>query len=214
MTVYGVATALARSPERVAAMGEAGWDIASQGLKWLEHKDMDAAEERAQMDEAIRLHTEVTGTRPRGWCTGSCSMNTVRLAAEEGGFAYVADSYADDLPSWSCFGGRDQLVVPYTLDCNGMRFATPQRFDSCDQFFAYLKDSFDALYAEGAAGAPRRMSGGLHRRLAGRPGRAQALRRLVEYAQGHADVWLATGSILRITGPQRIRPPPDRAPAT
>ncbi|MEM8958133.1 MAG: allantoinase PuuE [Pseudomonadota bacterium] len=191
VTVYGVATALARSPEQVAAMGKAGWEIASHGLKWIEHKDMDEAEERAQMEEAIRLHTEVTGSRPRGWYTGRCSMNTVRLAAEEGGFAYVADSYADDLPYWSQIGGRDQLIVPYTLDCNDMRFATPQGFNSGDQFFAYLKDSFDALYAQGAAGAPRMMSVGLHCRLAGRPGRAQALRRFLEYAQGHDGVWFA-----------------------
>ncbi|MEL7150288.1 MAG: polysaccharide deacetylase family protein, partial [Pseudomonadota bacterium] len=145
ITVYGVATALARAPEQVSAMQDAGWEIASHGLKWIEYKDMDEAEERAQMIEAIRLHEEVTGTRPRGWYTGRCSMNTVRLAAEEGGFAYVADSYADDLPYWERYGEHDQLIVPYTLDANDMRFATPQGFNSGDQFETYLRDTFDTL---------------------------------------------------------------------
>ena len=158
VTVYGVATALARAPEQVAAMKGAGWEIASHGLKWIEYKDFSEADERAHMDQAIRLHTQVVGTRPRGWYTGRCSLNTVRLAAEEGGFAYVADSYADDLPYWSRFGDRDQLIVPYTLDANDMRFATPQGFNSGDQFETYLRDSFDVLYAEGG----RMLSIGLH----------------------------------------------------
>jgi len=192
LTVYGVASALARSPSQVAAMKDAGWEIASHGLKWVEHKDMDETEERAQILEAIRLHTEVIGEAPRGWYTGRCSMNTMHLAAETGAFEYLADSYADDLPYWSRLAGRDQLVVPYTLDCNDMRFATAQGFNSGDQFFAYLKDSFDALYAEGCEGAAKMLSVGLHCRLAGRPGRAQALRRFMEYAQGHEGVWFAT----------------------
>ncbi len=192
VTVYAVATALARSPEQTAAMQAAGWEIASHGLKWVEHKDMPPEEERAQIAEAVRLHAEVTGERPRGWYTGRCSVNTVDLVAEEGGFAYVADSYADDLPYWIRGGGRDQLVVPYTLDANDMRFATPQGFNAGDQFFAYLKDSFDALYREGMEGAPKMMSVGLHCRLIGRPGRVQALRRFLDYARGHADVWFAT----------------------
>lgn len=190
-TVYGVATALARSPEQVQAMQDAGWEIASHGLKWIEYKDYSEADERADMDEAVRLHAEVTGERPRGWYTGRCSVNTVRLAAEEGGFDYVADSYADDLPYWSRFGDRDQLIVPYTLDANDMRFATPQGFNSGDQFFSYLKDSFDALYAEGGNGAPKMMSIGLHCRLIGRPGRIMALRRFIEYARAQEDVWFA-----------------------
>ncbi len=190
-TVYGVATALARSPEQVQAMQDADWEIASHGLKWIEYKDYSEADERADMAAAIDLHTQVTGSRPTGWYTGRCSENTVRLAAEEGGFDYVADSYADDLPYWSRFGDRDQLIVPYTLDCNDMRFATPQGFNSGDQFFAYLKDSFDALYAEGAVGAPKMMSVGLHCRLIGRPGRIMALRRFMEYARSHSDVWFA-----------------------
>ncbi len=192
ITVYGVATALARSPDQVAAMKSAAWEIASHGLKWVEHKDMPEDEERAQIAEAIRLHTEVVGERPVGWYTGRCSENTVRLAAEEGGFSYVADTYADDLPYWMNTGGRDQLIVPYTLDCNDMRFATPQGFNSGDQFYAYLKDSFDALYAEGEAGASKMLSIGLHCRLIGRPGRVMALKRFLDYAQGFSDVWFAT----------------------
>ncbi|MDJ0637248.1 MAG: allantoinase PuuE [Paracoccaceae bacterium] len=188
VTVYGVATALARAPEQVAAMQAAGWEIASHGLKWVEHKDMDEAEERAQMAEAIRLHSDVTGARPRGWYTGRCSMNTVRLAAEEGGFAYVADSYADDLPYWQRFGDRDQLIVPYTLDANDMRFATPQGFNAGDQFESYLRDTFDVLYAEGG----RMLSIGLHCRLIGRPGRAAALKRALDHMASHDGVWFAT----------------------
>jgi len=191
LTVYGVATALARSPEQTRAMQAAGWEIASHGLRWIDYKDTSPEDEAADMAEAIRLHTEVTGQRPRGWYTGRCSDNTVRLAAEEGGFAYVADSYADDLPYWMDFDGRDQLIVPYTLDCNDMRFATPQGFNSGDQFFTYLKDSFDALYAEGGAGAPKMLSIGLHCRLIGRPGRVMALQRFLDYAQSKPDVWFA-----------------------
>lgn len=192
ITVYGVASALARSPDQVAAMKAAGWEIASHGLKWVEYKDASIEAERADMAEAIRLHTEVVGERPRGWYTGRCSENTVALAAQEGGFDYVADIYSDDLPYWSRFGDHDQLLVPYTLDCNDMRFATPQGFNSGDQFFAYLKDSFDALYAEGAEGAPKMLSIGLHCRLIGRPGRIMALKRFLDYAQGFEDVWFAT----------------------
>lgn len=191
ITVYGVATALARSPDQVAAMKSAGWEIASHGLKWVEHKDMPEMQERAEIAEAIRLHTEVVGERPRGWYTGRCSMNTVRLASEAG-MDYVADTYDDDLPYWKRIDGRDQLIVPYTLDCNDMRFATPQGFNAGDQFFAYLKDSFDTLYAEGEAGAPKMMSVGLHCRLIGRPGRVMALKRFLDYVQGHQDVWFAT----------------------
>ena len=192
LTVYGVATALARAPEQVAAMQSAGWEIASHGLKWVEHKDMPEDVERAQIAEAIRLHTEVTGDAPRGWYTGRCSNNTVRLAAETGQFAYVADSYADDLPYWLQFGRTDQLIVPYTMDCNDMRFAIQAGFTNGDQFERYLKDSFDVLYAEGQAGAPKMLSIGLHCRLMGRPGRAAALARVIDYMKSHDDVWFAT----------------------
>jgi OHCU decarboxylase len=188
VTVYGVATALARSPEQVSAMKSARWEIASHGLKWIEYKDAPEDVERADMAEAIRLHTEVVGEPPRGWYTGRCSGNTVRLAAETGQFAYVADTYADDVPYWMEFGRDEQLIVPYTLDANDMRFATPQGFNSGTQFYEYLKASFDTLYREGG----RMMSIGLHCRLIGRPGRAEALRQFIEYAQGHEGVWFAT----------------------
>lgn len=191
VTVYGVATALARSPAQVEAMKDANWEIASHGLKWIEYKDMSADLEARDMAEAVRLHTEVTGSRPQGWYTGRCSENTVRLVAEHGGFDYVSDTYADDLPYWEKFGERDQLIIPYTLDANDMRFATPQGFNSGDQFETYLKDSFDALYAEGQAGVPKMLSIGLHCRLIGRPGRVMALKRFIDYAQSHADVWFA-----------------------
>ncbi|WP_108880909.1 allantoinase PuuE [Anderseniella sp. Alg231-50] len=191
VTVYGVATALARSPAQVAAMQEADWEIASHGLKWIDYKDFSKADEQAHLDETIRLHAAVTGERPRGWYTGRCSTNTVDLVTEEGGFDYVSDSYADDLPYWRRHTGRDQLVIPYTLDANDMRFATPQGFNSGDQFFAYLKDSFDVLHAEGVEGAPKMMNIGLHCRLAGRPGRIAALKRFIDYAKSHDRVWFA-----------------------
>ena len=192
VTVYGVATALARAPEQVAAMKASGWEIASHGLKWVEHKDMPEEEERAQIAEAIALHAQATGAAPRGWYTGRCSNNTVRLAAETGQFAYVADSYADDLPYWMQFEGHDQLIVPYTMDCNDMRFAIQAGFANGDQFESYLKDSFDYLYAEGEAGHPKMLSIGLHCRLIGRPGRAAALRRVLEHFKSHDGVWFAT----------------------
>ncbi|MCT4683043.1 MAG: allantoinase PuuE [Roseicyclus sp.] len=192
VTVYGVTSALARAPEQVAAMQAAGWEIASHGLKWIEHKDMDEATERALVQEAIALHTQVTGAPPRGWYTGRSSMNSVPLAAETGLFAYIADDYADDLPYWRRFGDRDQLMIPYTLDINDMRFAIPAGFTEGAQFEQYIRDSFDCLYAEGLAGRPAMMSIGLHCRRAGRPGRAQALKRAVDYMAGHEGVWFAT----------------------
>jgi len=190
VTVYGVATALARAPEQVAAMKEAGWEIASHGLKWIEYKDYAPADEAAHLDQAVQLHRAVTGEVPKGWYTGRCSENTMRLVAEHGGFDYISDSYADDLPYWVTYGDTPQLVIPYTLDANDMRFATPQGFNAGTQFFEYLKDSFDTLYAEGQAGAAKMMSIGLHCRLIGRPGRVAALKRFVEYVQSFDDVWI------------------------
>ena len=187
--IYGVATALARSPEQVEAMKSAGWEIASHGLKWVEHKDMPEDEERAAIAEAIRLHTEVVGEPPRGWYTGRCSENTVRLVSETGQFAYVSDTYDDDLPYWLEVGDRDQLIIPYTLEANDMRFATAPGYIEGEQFYQYLRDAFDVLYAEGSEGAPKMMSIGLHCRLIGRPGKIAGLKRFLEYAQGHADVW-------------------------
>ena len=191
VTVYGVATALKRSPAQVEAMQCAGWEIASHGLKWIEYKDYSPEDERADMLAAIAMHTEVTGERPRGWYTGRCSLNTVDLATEEGGFDYVSDSYSDELPYWYRHGDRNQLIIPYTLDANDMRFAIPAGFNSGDPFFTYLKDTFDVLYAEGKSGAPKMMNIGLHCRLAGRPGRFAALERFVKYAKSHEDVWFA-----------------------
>ena len=189
VTVYGVASALARAPEQVEAMQTAGWEIASHGLKWIDYRDHSEEAEAADMAEAIRLHTEVTGEAPRGWYCGRTSENTVRLAAQTGVFDYVSDTYDDDLPYWSDIAGTDQLIIPYTLDCNDMRFATPQGFNAGDQFYSYLKDTFDALYAEGQGGAAKMMSIGLHCRLIGRPGRVQALARFVDYIKGFEGVW-------------------------
>lgn len=189
VTVYGVATALARSPVQVQAMLDADWEIASHGLKWIDYRDVPRDQERQDLERAIALHAEVTGTRPRGWYTGRCSDNTVDLVAETGGFAYCSDSYDDDLPYWHLSAGAPLLMIPYTLDANDMRFASAQGFNSGDQFFVYLKDSFDALLVEGRGGAPKMMSIGLHCRLIGRPGRIMALRRFVEYARSHAEVW-------------------------
>jgi OHCU decarboxylase len=189
VTVYGVATALARSPEQVEAMKTAGWEIASHGLKWVDHRDMPEDEERRAIAEAIRLHTEVVGTRPQGWYTGRCSANTVRLVAEEGGFDWISDTYDDDLPYWLEVGDRDQLIIPYTLEANDMRFATAPGYITGGQFFDYLKDAFDTLYAEGAEGRPAMMSIGLHCRLIGRPGKLAGLKRFIDYIAGFDGVW-------------------------
>ena len=197
VTVYGVATALARSPDQVAAMKEAGWEIASHGLRWIDYRDHDEATERADLIEAVRLHTEVVGERPTGMYLGRTSVNSVRLAAAEGGFDWISDTYDDDLPYWLDHDGHGnaispQLVIPYTLDANDMRFATAQGFNSGDQFFAYLRDAFDTLHAEGKAGRPAMMSVGLHCRLIGRPGRAAALQRFIDHVKSHDKVWLPT----------------------
>ena len=190
VTVYGVTTALQRSPLQTRAMMEAGWEIASHGLKWVEHRGMAVAEERASIAESIRLHTELVGERPLGWYTGRCSMNTRQLVMEAGGFLYSSDDYADDLPYWVKGPSEPHLIIPYTLDANDMRFATAQGFNTGEQFFTYLKDSFDMLYAEGKAGSPKMMSVGLHCRLAGRPGRAVAVKRFMDYVKSFERVWM------------------------
>jgi putative urate catabolism protein len=189
VTVYGVAMALARNPDAVAAMLEADWEIASHGYRWIDYQYVSQDVEREHLRRAIDIHTAVTGARPVGWYTGRMSPNTRRLVVQEGGFSYDADSYADDLPYWDTSYGRPHLVVPYTLDANDMRFATNQGFNSGDQFFAYLRDSFDVLYEEGAE-SPKMMSIGLHCRLVGRPGRVAALARFVDHVTGHPDVWV------------------------
>ena len=191
VTVYGVATALERSPEVVAAMLEADWEIASHGLKWIDYRDHSYEAEQADMAEAIEIHTAVTGSRPTGWYTGRSSVHSLDLAAAEGGFRYASDAYADDLPYWHATPTGPLLVLPYTLDTNDMRFATPQGFNSGDQFFSYLRDSFDVLYAEGQAGTAKMLNIGLHCRLVGRPGRAAALGRFLDYIKAKPDVWVA-----------------------
>ncbi len=189
LTIYGVATALARSPEQLQAMKDAGWEIASHGLKWVEHRDMPEEAERAAIAEAIRLHAEVVGARPRGWYTGRCSANTVRLVAEEGGFDYISDTYDDDLPYWLEVGDRDQLIIPYTLEANDMRFATAPGWVTGEDFGQYLTDAFDVLYNEGRAGHPAMMTVGLHCRLIGRPGKLAGLKRFIDHIQSHEKVW-------------------------
>jgi len=191
VTVFGVATALARSPEAVAAMREARWEIASHGLKWIDYKDMPEQEERTHLAEAIRIHTATTGERPFGWYTGRNSVNTLRAVLEYGGFLYSSDSYADDLPYWVNGPKGPHLIIPYTLDANDMRFINAQGFGTGDDFFSYLKGAFDLLYAEGEH-APKMMSVGLHCRLVGRPGRAAALKRFLDYITAREDVWLTT----------------------
>ena len=191
VTVFGVAMALERNPDAVAAMQAADWEIASHGYRWIDYQFTDEAVEREDMHKAIETHTRVTGKRPTGWYLGRCSPNTHRMVAEEGGFTYNADSYADDLPYWdSMYGDKPQLIVPYTLDTNDMRFASPQGFNAGDQFYNYLKDSFDTLYAEGSH-TPRMLSVGLHCRLVGRPGRIAALARFLAYVQSFDEVWVA-----------------------
>ncbi|WP_062015567.1 allantoinase PuuE [Aureimonas sp. AU4] len=191
VTVYGVATALERSPEQVAAMKEAGWEIASHGLKWIDYRDHAREAERADMAEAVALHAAVTGAAPLGWYTGRSSEHTLELAAERD-FLYVSDAYADDLPYWQETETKPILVLPYTLDTNDMRFATPQGFNAGDQFFSYLKDAFDTLYAEGEAGSAKMLNVGLHCRLVGRPGRAASLARFLDYIGSKDGVWVAT----------------------
>ncbi len=187
VTVFGVALALARNPQAVAAMKGAGWEIATHGYKWIDYRNVPENEERRHIAEALRIHEQVTGERPAGMYQGRTSENTLRLTMEAG-FEYSADTYADELPYYVQGPDGPFLMVPYTLDANDMRFASPQGFNSGDQFFTYLKDSFDTLYAEGG----RMMSVGLHCRLVGRPGRAAALARFLDHVHGYEDVWVTT----------------------
>ena len=191
LTVFGVAAAMARNPQAVAAMKDAGWEIASHGLRWIDYQHVPEAVERAHIQECIALHTQLIGSRPLGWYQGRTSPNTARLVAEEGGFVYDADSYADDLPYYDRSNGRAQLIVPYTLDVNDMRFVALNGFTEGEQFFNYLRDTFDELYEEGAD-RPRMMSVGLHCRIAGRPGRARAVARFLDYIATREKVWVAT----------------------
>ena len=189
VTIFGIAMAMERNPNAIAAMIESGWEIASHGWRWIDYQFVDEDTEREHLKKAIAIHQRLTGSRPEGWYTGRTSPNTRRLIVEEGGFLYDADSYADDLPYWDTASGAPHLVVPYTLDANDMRFATPQGFNSGDQFFSYLRDAFDALYEEGAH-APKMMSIGLHCRLAGRPGRIRALQHFLDHVESHDKIWV------------------------
>ena len=202
LTVFGVAMALQRNPEAVAAFQQLGHEIACHGLKWISYQNVDEATERAHMAEAVQIIRQLTGAAPQGWYTGRDSPNTRRLVLEHGGFEYDADHYGDDLPFWQPVAHLDpdgkaavtaQLIVPYTLDTNDMRFAAMQGFNCGTQFFDYLKDAFDVLYAEGDADGldqPKMLSVGLHCRIVGRPGRAAALARFLDYVQSHDKVWI------------------------
>jgi len=189
-TVYGVAMAMERNPAAVEGFLKAGHEIATHGWRWISYQDVPLELEREHMTRAIEVHRRLTGERPLGWYAGRTSPNTRRLVVEDGGFVYDADDYSDDLPWYDTRFGKPQLVVPYTLDANDMRFATTQGFNSGDQFYAYLKDAFDALYEEGRR-TPRMMSVGLHCRLVGRPGRIAALSRFLKYVTGKPKVWCA-----------------------
>ena len=188
-TCYGVGMALQRNPQVAQAMVADGHEIASHGWRWIDYQNVDIETERADMRRAINGIESLTGRRPVGWYCGRISPNTTRLVAEDGGFLYHSDSYADDLPYWEVVDGKPQLVLPYTLDANDMKFGGYQGFNSGDQFFAYLRDSFDCLIEE-SEDAPRMMSVGLHCRIAGRPGRAAALARFLDYVMERKDVWI------------------------
>jgi putative urate catabolism protein len=190
VTVFAVAMALERNPEAAAAMVEAGWEIASHGYRWIDYQHVPEEVEREHIRMAVAIQARLTGERPMGFYQGRTSPRTRRLVIEEGGFLYDADSYADDLPYWVARpAGGHHLIVPYTLDANDMRFATTQGFNSGDQFFAYLKDSFDVLWNEGRT-SPKMLSVGLHCRLVGRPGRLAALQRFLDHIDRHEHVWV------------------------
>ena len=198
LTVFGVATALERHPEVAQAFVQAGHEIACHGLKWIHYQNVPEAIEREHMQRAMEIVERVTGVRPEGWYTGRDSPNTRRLAADFGSFAYDSDYYGDDLPFWMKVQKTDgsaaqQLIVPYTLDCNDMRFALPQGYSHADPFFQYMRDTFDVLYAEGdPAGLdrPKMMSIGMHCRILGRPGRIAALQRFLDHIAQHEQVWV------------------------
>lgn len=196
ITVFGVAMALKRNPQAVEAMLKADWEIACHGHRWINYQNISEEIEREYLQLAIQTHTDAVGERPTGWYLGRTSPNSDRLVAEEGGFVYNSDTYSDDLPYWNYNFEKPQLMIPYTLDVNDMRFASPQGFNSGDQFYTYLKDTFDTLYAEGGESssiydaAPKMMSVGLHCRIVGRPGRAAALARFLDYVKSHDQVWV------------------------
>lgn len=187
VTVYGVATAMEKNPDAVEAMLKAEWEVATHGYKWIDYQNISEEIEREHIARAIELHTRLTGARPLGWYQGRTSPNTARLVVEEGGFVYDADSYADDLPYYDTRYGRPQLIVPYTLDANDMKFVALNGFADGEPFYRYLRDAFDQLYREGG----RMMSIGLHGRVVGKPARAAALARFIDHVQTHSDAWIA-----------------------
>ena len=189
ITIFGVGMALEKNPEVCKAINDAGYEVASHGWRWIDYQNIKKLEEKKHMQKAILIHKKIFGERPLGWYTGRCSPNTRELVFEDGGFLYDSDSYSDDLPYWENRGKKKQLIIPYTLDNNDMRFATNQGFNTGDHFFTYLKDSFDTLYEEGKTN-PKMMSVGLHCRLIGRPGRIQSLKKFLDYVLKHEDVWI------------------------
>jgi allantoinase len=188
-TIFGVGMALERNLEVCNEIKKSNYEVASHGWRWIDYQNISKANEKKHMIWAIQSIKKIFGQRPLGWYTGRCSPNTRDLIMEEGGFLYDSDSYSDDLPYWETRGKKKQLIIPYTLDNNDMKFATNQGFNSGDQFYTYLKDSFDTLYEEGAT-KPKMMSIGLHCRLIGRPGRIQSLKRFLDYVERHKDVWI------------------------
>ncbi len=189
ITIFGVAMALERNPEVCNAIKNADYEVACHGWRWIDYQNISKSVEKKHMDLAIKTIKKIFGQRPLGWYTGRCSPNTRDLVMNEGGFLYDSDSYSDDLPYWEKRGKKKQLIVPYTLDNNDMRFATNQGFNNGDQFFNYLKDSFDVLYKEGEKN-PKMMSVGLHCRLVGKPGRLKSLEKFLDYVLKHDDVWI------------------------
>ena len=189
VTIFGVGMALERNQEICNVIKESDYEVASHGWRWIDYQNVSKAIEKKHMELAIKSIKKIFGQRPLGWYTGRCSSNTRDLVMEEGGFLYDSDSYSDDLPYWETRGKKKQLIIPYTLDNNDMKFATNQGFNSGDQFYTYLKDSFDTLYSEGKT-KPKMMSVGLHCRLIGRPGRIQSLKRFLDYVLKHDDVWI------------------------
>jgi allantoinase len=193
LTVFASGMAVERLPEPVARMAALGHEICGHGYRWIDYQHVDVETEREHIRRTVAAITAATGTRPVGWYTGRSSVNTRALLVSEGGFAYDSDDYSDDLPYWTVVDGRDHLVVPYSLDANDMRFVTASGFGSGEAFFGYLRDTFDVLYAEGVQ-TPKMMSVGLHCRIAGRPARAAAVARFLDYVREHDGVWFATRS--------------------
>ena len=189
VTIFGVGLALKQNSEVCNAIKNGDYEIAAHGYRWIDYQDVKKSVEKKHMQQAIKTIKDIFGSRPLGWYTGRCSPNTRDLVFDDGGFLYDSDSYSDDLPYWEYRGRKKQLIIPYTLDNNDMRFATNQGFNTGDHFYNYLKDSFDALYEEGKT-TPKMMSVGLHCRLIGRPGRIQSLKKFLDYVLKFEDIWI------------------------